>query len=84
MRSAWYSTDFSASALVANEGDADSMKRVVNASRFAETYASLHPVTFSSAPVNGNTDAVDFNCSPQVIYHKNFELISSDFHRLIA
>ncbi|MBR5437036.1 MAG: transcription-repair coupling factor [Muribaculaceae bacterium] len=78
------STDFSASALVADEGDADSMKRVVDARRFAKAYESLHPITFSSAPVNGNADAVDFNCSPQVIYHKNFELISGDFHRLIA
>ena len=42
--------------------------------------------TADSAPAASRRHAaeIDFNCSPQAIYHKNFDLISDSFSRLIA
>ncbi|MBQ4291456.1 MAG: transcription-repair coupling factor [Muribaculaceae bacterium] len=79
--------DFSTLAQISAEDDTDTnaMNHVVSPSRLAEAYAKLHPITFSAAPLKTETQAsMDFNCSPQVIYHKNFQLISDDFHRLLS
>ena len=78
-------TDFSQSALIANEGDAEAMKQVVDADDFERRLESFRIVEFTSAnDISKQTKAaVDFDCSPQGIYHKNFDLISDSFKKLI-
>jgi transcription-repair coupling factor (superfamily II helicase) len=76
---------FSESAMIAGEGDSNAMRQVVDAVEFGKKFASFRQLRFTSAAQPDATakSAIDFKCSPQVIYHKNFELISESFHKFI-
>lgn len=76
---------FSESAMIAGEGDSNAMRQVVDAVEFGKKFASFRQLRFTSAaqPDTNAKSAIDFKCSPQVIYHKNFELISESFHKFI-
>lgn len=76
---------FSRSAETAGEGDRTAMSRVVNAQEFAEKFISLRKVHFSAGalPANPPDGSIDFGCTPQAIYHKNFDLISESFLKFI-
>lgn len=72
---------FSDSALIADEGDSSAMKNVVDAEAFAKAFAGRRQLRFSAAkaaPAPGEA-AVDFDCSPQALYHKNFDIIADSF-----
>lgn len=72
---------FSDSALIADEGDSSAMKNVVDAEAFAKAFARRRQLRFSAAkaaPAPGEA-AVDFDCSPQALYHKNFDIIADSF-----
>ncbi len=73
--------DFSQSAITAEEGDADAMRNVVDPEAFATRFTTFRRFIFSSAePAQGCTlPALNFECSPQGIYHKNFDLIAESF-----
>jgi len=79
------SSEFSTSAMIADEGDASAMKQVIDADDFAGRLGSFRQVRFSSAarPDPAAQASIDFHCVPQGIYHKNFDLISDSFKRLI-
>ena len=75
---------FSESSLIANEGDKNAMSQVVDANDFEHKFSKFRQLHFSAARSNTNTKAaIDFNCSPQGIYHKNFDLISEDFTHML-
>ena len=77
---------FSDSALIADEGDKDALKHVVEPDRFAESLKSMRQIRFSAA-ANADADAsaaIDFGCAPQGIYHKNFDLISDSLLKFIG
>lgn len=82
------SEKMSESAMMAVEADTDTdaMKQVVDAEAFARNFASFRQLRFTAAaqPDSEAKASVDFHCSPQVIYHKNFELISESFTRFIS
>lgn len=81
------SESFSDSALIADEGDRNAMCQVVDAGEFAVRFNSFRQLRFTSAAAPSDSDtpvAMDFNCSPQGIYHKNFDLISESFKRLLT
>ena len=75
---------FSESAIMADEGDTHAMRKIVDAGRFEKALRAMRPIVFSAADNVTDEAKVAFGCTPQVVYHKNFELISSDLHRLIA
>ncbi len=77
---------FSSSALIADEGDASAMSQVVDPERFAEELGGFKLVSFTSAldVPSGTGTAIGFGCTPQGIYHKNFDLISDSFGKLLA
>ncbi len=79
------SSEFSTSAMIADEGDASAMKQVIDADDFAGRLDSFRQVRFSAAarPDPAAQASIDFHCTPQGIYHKNFDLISDSFKRLI-
>ena len=79
------SSEFSTSAMIADEGDASAMKQVIDAYDFAGRLGSFRQVRFSAAarPDPAAQASIDFHCVPQGIYHKNFDLISDSFKRLI-
>ncbi len=76
---------FSDNALIANEGDKNAMRQVVDAEDFASRFGQFMQLRFTSAatPDNEASTSIDFNCSPQGIYHKNFDLISESFTKLL-
>lgn len=79
------SETFSDSAMIADEGDRNAMNQVVDADEFVARLASFRQIHFSSATTAAPEAkaAIDFECSPQGIYHKNFDLISESFTRLL-
>ncbi len=76
----------SQSSLIADEGDPNAMAQVVDPEAFAADFASFRCLEFSAAtqPDASKATSIDFKCSPQGIYHKNFDLISESFKRLEA
>ncbi len=80
------SETFSESAMIAGEGDSNAMRQVVDAEEFGKKFAEFKQLRFTSAaqPDAAAKASIDFKCSPQVIYHKNFELISESFHKFLG
>lgn len=88
--------EFSSSAMIADEGDADAMKNVVDADKFEARLASFAQLEFSAAAGSGDsgnpggknagdtTAELDFGCTPQGLYHKNFDLIAGSFKELLG
>lgn len=79
---------FSESAMIANEGDRHAMEQIVDADAFCRRLSEFKIIEFGNK-VDTTTASVadaevDFNCSPQALYHKNFDLISSSFTRHLA
>ena len=73
-------------ALIAEEGETDALANVVDAERFAADFAGFRHIELIAAPeiASGRRAAIAFDCSPQGIYHKNFDMIAESFGRLIA
>ena len=71
----------STSAIIADEGDKDAMKKIVDADDFISRFNELKRIDYnpseSESVVGGK---LSLHCAPQGIYHKNFELISESFH----
>ncbi|MBQ9077493.1 MAG: transcription-repair coupling factor [Muribaculaceae bacterium] len=79
------SETFSDSAIIAEEGDRNAMHQVVDAEAFATQFDRFRQLRFTSAatPDSDTSVSINFNCTPQGIYHKNFDLISESFTRLL-
>lgn len=77
----------SSSAIIAEEGDPDAMKKVVDPEKFAGDLSKMKIVKYGSRGSDSEfqPDAViNFNCGPQALYHKNFELISESFRSFLT
>jgi len=81
------SAEISTSALLAEEGDRDAMRKAVDSERFAaglEKFKIIEYGTGTEAQASFRADAeMRFECSPQALYHKNFDLISDSFGRFL-
>jgi transcription-repair coupling factor (superfamily II helicase) len=76
---------FSASAQVAGEGDTQAMKQLVNYDRFADSFRHFPTMEFTAAtPGKATPSSLNFECSPQGLYHKNFDLISDSFTKFLG
>jgi len=77
---------FSDAAVIAGEGDAHALLQVIDPERFASDLQGFRRLAFSGANTASPEIAAtfDFGCSPQGIYHKNFDLISDSFKQLLA
>ena len=80
------SQTFSESASLASEGDASALRQLVDGEEFTARFATMRRLEFTSAALpSANAGAViDFNCSPQALYHKNFDLISESFNHFLT
>ncbi len=76
----------SALAAVDDSTDTNAMKQVVDGEAFTRAFSSFRQLRFSAAaqPDPAAGASIDFHCSPQAIYHKNFELISESFTRFLS
>lgn len=79
------SESFSESAMIADEGDHNAMNQVVDAEAFAAKFGEFRQLRFTAAanPDKATKVSIDFKCSPQAIFHKNFDLISDSFTKLL-
>ncbi|MCM1347916.1 MAG: transcription-repair coupling factor [Firmicutes bacterium] len=80
------SETFSLSAAAASEGDAAAMKQLIDGEEFREKFGSFRRLNFTSAAA-AETDAttsIDFRCTPQALYHKNFDLIAESFGKFLS
>ena len=83
---------FSASASISGEGDENALKMLVDFPAFKAAWEKMRRVEFSAAPLGESApskpvdakNAIDFGCAPQMLYHKNFEIISESFNSLRA
>ena len=78
---------FSSAALIADEGDDKAMEKVVDAEAFTRRFAAMKTVRYGhmGSDAEFNADAsLQFNCGPQALYHKNFELISESFRKFLS
>ena len=80
------SSEFSESAMIADEGDARAMDQVVDADEFASHLEKFRIREFTAAatPDGSASASLGFDCSPQGVYHKNFDLISESFKRFAS
>ncbi len=83
----------SALALLSEEVDADALDVVVDADEFAGQFRSFRRVFFTDAAAVDDAAAaatgrkrsgLNFDCTPQGIYHKNFDIIGENFRRFLA
>lgn len=75
----------SSSALIAGESDLDALKKIVDAQTFERRIEQLRRIDYHFGPAAVRADAhISFNASPQGVYHKNFELISTSFRDFLA
>ncbi len=79
--------EFSESAIIAEEGDSEAMKKLINFNNFRESIENKKVIEFTAAPdlpADTVPDVhISFSCSPQALYHKNFELISESFTKFL-
>lgn len=85
---------FSESALIADEGDSDSMAKVVNPDIFENRFRQFRIISHTAAPADTTTLGKDseradhaiipFDTAPQTLYHKNFGIISESFSDFIS
>ncbi|MDE6270072.1 MAG: transcription-repair coupling factor, partial [Muribaculaceae bacterium] len=72
--------------IITGEGEQDALRNVVDAERFVAALERMPQLLLSpSAEVPPATKtAVNFECSPQAVYHKNFDLIAESFEQFRA
>ncbi|MBR1804179.1 MAG: transcription-repair coupling factor [Muribaculaceae bacterium] len=70
----------SAKALLADEGDHDAYRKIVDPALFAASIDAMRQIHYSlgESAEQGNA-RLSLHCTPQGIYHKNFDLISDSF-----
>ena len=75
----------STSAVIAQEGDQGAMDQVVDVDHFTAMLHSMRRIDFSYGESALKSDArLTLHCSPQGIYHKNFDLISKSFKDFLS
>lgn len=79
------SQQYSESAAIAEEGDSTAMEKVVDPEAFCADLEKMRIFEFGLSATTSGADAhLDFNTSPQALYHKNFDIISESFTTLLA
>lgn len=74
------SEGMSSSAVIAREGDQNAMSQVVDVQHFAAVFNNMRHIHFCYGESSLPSDArLRLHCTPQGIYHKNFDLISESF-----
>ena len=78
--------EFSQSAMIAGEGDSSAMTMVIDGDDFDRKFATFRQLRFTSGaqPDSRAGASIDFDCSPQIIYHKNFDLIADSFTTFLS
>ncbi|MFI3239641.1 MAG: transcription-repair coupling factor [Bacteroidales bacterium] len=73
----------SSNVILAGEGDKDAMGNVVDATAFKKRFNAMRRVDYGYNSVEVANSTLAFKCSPQGLFHKNFDLISESFKSYI-
>lgn len=81
--------ELSENALLSGEGDMDATRQLIDYGQFAERFATFKIVEYGAGidgmPSAGRGGAtLSFDCVPQALYHKNFNLIAESFTSLLS
>jgi len=80
-----YSGGISHAVIESGEGDISAMDAVINPDSFEADLDRRRLVILGMNPTApDNAPHLDFGCSPQALYHKNFDLISESFTHLLG
>lgn len=77
--------EFSASAIYASEeSDPHAMEQLVDPELLASQLTKFRSLHFSASPspLSLSAAAINWDCTPQGLFHKNFDLIDKEFSRL--
>ena len=76
----------SENAVMAEDYDSTAMSNLVDPDNFAKRLEECRQIHFTAALEKGTRTgrSIGFDCTPQGIFHKNFDLISSAFSKYIA
>ncbi|MCM1291827.1 MAG: transcription-repair coupling factor [Prevotella sp.] len=74
--------------LLSGEGDLEAAGRLIDFELFKQRLGTFMQIEYGSgADVSGGFEAdaeIRFDCSPQALYHKNFDIISESFRKLLS
>ena len=83
---------FSTSSIISGEGDESALEMIIDFPEFKNAWEKARIVELSAAkpadigapasPEKGKENIIDFDCSPQILYHKNFDIIAESFNSL--
>ena len=79
-------TTISGSVEISGEGDAEAIRHIVGEEAFLDSIKGMRVCEFTAnaeALFEPGTAVMRFDCAPQTLYHKNFELITENFTTLI-
>ena len=68
--------------LIAEDGDVEVAKKIVDDTAFKKDILSFQRIDFGNRAYSTNATTLEFSISPQPNFHKNFDLISSQFAEL--
>lgn len=77
----------SSSAIISGEGEVDAINNLIDFASFDKRFKDFTIINISASsnvPTGYNDDIINFECSPQGLYHKNFDIISSSLEGYLA
>lgn len=69
----------SSSTIIAEEGDKNAMRKVVETDNFKKKFSEFKRISYGFSNDSSSDASFTIHCAPQGIYHKNFDLISNSF-----
>ena len=77
------SESLSEQTLIAEEGDRDAMKKIIDPAAFRQKALSFRRIDYGTSSEAKTPAVMRFDCAPQGVYHKNFDLVSQSFSQFI-
>lgn len=74
----------SESTVIANEGDKNALDNIVDFEHFKNMFAGFKRIDYTQSTDIETGTVIRYKFSPQGVYHKNFDLISSSFKSFVA
>ena len=62
----------------------DALLDIVDSAKFSDSFSEMRKLFVSAGEIAPQKAAINFDCSPQGIYHKNFDLISENFTKFLS
>ena len=77
------SESLSEQTLIAEEGDRYAMQKIIDVTAFQKKITTFRRIDYETSSEANAPAVIRFNCTPQGVYHKNFDLVSQSFSQFI-